>query len=150
MGIDQILLLLLFLWCLGTVLVLFRRELSMVWKISAVLVFGLYALWYYPDWSAAYQRLIGAPEIEILVVLTAILDILPVVLLIVWPFVIFHVFQSTPGQAQNTLRNMILLTLFYWVLWFVCYSAGFTPSDALRHYLPESLELPAIPEPPRT
>ncbi|MCB1326912.1 MAG: hypothetical protein H7A21_03375 [Spirochaetales bacterium] len=149
MEIGSLLLPLFLLWALGTLLLLLRKEMAWAWKISALLVFAFYCGWMFPALKQSYEAMGPDPLQEVIALLKALIAVLPVVLLVVWPVMaLVAYFTAISQQAERIVRNLVLVTLFYWVFWFVCLGLGLSTTEAVDHLLPNDLHLPELPAPP--
>ena len=144
-------------WALGLLYVLFRRSIPVYWKISAVLVFVFYGAWYSPVLTGpAFQLWRDAPLRQAPLLLAALIQVLPLLLLIFWPVLLFVAARErTAENAVRLLRTLTLMTLFYWVFWLGAYATGQDMSpkglqETLQGLVPEDLEmnLPDLPQPP--
>lgn len=148
MELDHIILPLFALWLIGLGLLLFRRTIPLIWKISAVLVFVFYAIYfshelfdvaltrYLADWGSELPRFLGAA-----------VALIPLLLVLLWPFALIAIHRNrTAEEALVFLRNLVLFTLFFWCFWFLAYFLGWKLDaglgDALLKALPEKIEVP--------
>ncbi len=146
---EQLMPVLLCIWALGAVALLLRKEISWSWRISALLLLGFYAIWFRTELQAAYAALGADWSTQAWRFVDGIFRLLPVLLLLLWPLAVWMaLFSRSPGFAHNLLRNLSLITLFYWLFWLLAYWNGMDPAQGIRALLPESLPLPALPAPP--
>ncbi len=148
MELDHIILPLFLLWLVGLVLLLFRRTIPLAWKISAVLVFVFYGIYFSRElFDAALPRYIEDWGTELPRFLSAVVTLFPLLLVLFWPFALIAIHRNrTAEEALVFLRNLVLVTLFFWCFWFLAYFLGWDMSagvgEALQNALPEKLEIP--------
>jgi len=125
MDFQWILLPLFFVWALGSVFLLFQRKLDWLWKISSVLLFFLYAVWFREAILASYEAYSRETAAGIVKFFQASWHVLGLTLLAAWPMVLWSgVFSRAKEEANRRLKLMTLVTLFYWAFRFMDF---FTP-----------------------
>ena len=137
------------LWALALVLVLVRRSIPLVWRLSALFVFVFYAAWYAPElFGPIASEWLERPVAQAALFLVALIRILPVMLLFAWPALLFLASRERTAEAAGRhLRTLTVLTLFYWVFWLSAYARGVDLSaGGLEREMHELLKLPAAVE----
>lgn len=152
------------LWALACGLVLLRRSIPGVWRLSSLLVLIFYGAWYSPEllgpiateWT---QR----PFQQVVLFLVALIRIVPLLLIFAWPLILFQASRERTAEAAgHHLRTLTVLTLFYWVFWLGAYVSGVDLSapglqSALENLLQipggaemkfSDFQFPDLPEPP--
>ena len=144
-------------WVPGLLFVLFRRSIPLVWKLSAVLVFVFYLVWYAPEWSGpALQAWLDQPYQQLPGLFTSILFLIPALLIFAWPLVLWSARQAQHSEtAVRQLRTLTIVTLFYWIFWLGAGALGQDLSAAgwqrsFHEWLAALAEVPVpeLPKPP--
>ena len=105
-------------WALLLLLLLFRSECKWIWKTAVVCVFLFYALWFWPELQQTSRRYAQRFDLELLHFLRNIGRLLPFILLILWPIALYKAYvTASAAKVERILRNMLLLTLIYWLWW---------------------------------
>ncbi|MBX7057252.1 MAG: hypothetical protein K1X75_04255 [Leptospirales bacterium] len=149
MSLTQLVAPLLLLWALGVLFLLIRSEVPWLWRISGLLIFSFYALFFRTELAHAFGALQSNWSEQLWSYLATAWAFLPLFLLLFWPIAVWIAAAArSPGLAHSLLRNLAVLTLFYWLFWMLAAATGFDFSADLRRILPENLPLPALPQPP--
>ena len=136
-------------WAFGLLLLLFRRGIGAVYKLSAVFIFAFYALWFLEPTLASLELYRAALNEALPALLVNIKRLFALGLLVLWPVAVFVVFQARSVEyAAGLLRAMVLLTLLFWMFWTLNYFLAPLPMEWLRESLPGTFNIPAIPDPP--
>ncbi|MFH0976822.1 MAG: hypothetical protein V1874_13640 [Spirochaetota bacterium] len=110
------------LWTIGIMLLWFRRNIEIFWKIVATLILGFYIWFFFEEISKGYASFIGATAwhkvaINFLTELTAIIF---TNLFFLWPLSLVIVFyKSDEVGAGRLLKFMCIVTLILWVIFIV-------------------------------
>lgn len=148
-NLTPILLPLFGLWTLGILLVLFRRGLGAAYKISALLIYVFYGLWFLEPTLASLSLYLSSLNTVLPELFGLFKNLAGLGLLFLWPLALFAVFQmGGTDRAAGLLRTMVLLTLFFWLFWLLNYFLAPWPEELLRSLLPDQLQMPDIPPPP--
>ncbi len=105
-------------WLLALCLFWSRPDLSLVWKVAVGLIFFFYTIVFSNEllktWNLYTQNFLkNFPKI-----FEDIISVLPVLLLLFWPFVLIVAYNNTSTRrTENLVRLLVLVTLFYWVYW---------------------------------
>ncbi len=133
-------------WGIGLLLVLFRRGAGIPWKLAALLLFVFYVVWFRElilQGKEDFQLQFGT---SILLLLSTLWQEIGRTLMLLWPVLLFMIFfLASDRSASYLLRLFVILTLFYWLFYFLFLSL---PEDWYRPYvemLPQRLEMPALP-----
>ncbi|MBN2401117.1 MAG: hypothetical protein JXN64_01835 [Spirochaetes bacterium] len=111
------------LWSIGVILLWFRRNIEIFWKIVATLILSFYIWFFFEEISKGYTSFINAQEwykvtISFLTELTAIIF---TNLFFLWPLALLVIFYKADHiGALRLLKFMCILTLLLWIL-FVAY-----------------------------
>ncbi len=137
------------LWAFGLFLLLFRSGPGWVWKISSILIFVFYALWFRDSIFASQELYRGAFNTTVPVFFGLLKELMAVGLFFLWPLMVYVAFQvGAPEQSAGLVRTMVLLTLFFWLFWLLNFFLAPWPEETLRQLLPEKFTLPQLPQPP--
>lgn len=136
-------------WSIGLIFVLFRGSIPGVWRLAALLLFLFYCGVYYQELLAVAGRFRADYGRELPKLLVALVQLAPIFLILFWPIALWMAFFA-PGERFGgaLVRNLSLVTLFYWLFWLGSWKLGYTLEDGLRKILPERVELPELPDPP--
>lgn len=109
-------------WFLGLVLVFFRRDLELHWKISFLFLFIVYAIVFGREWSAGLDRLEENPGWEIRNWIYGIGKSLFYFLFMLWPITLVRLFYSGSKElARLTSSILVSITVVYWLLFWLYY-----------------------------
>ena len=149
MELSHIILPLFLVWTIGMLLLLIRRRFAPVWKISIFFVWLFYLLWFWNElFVVALARYIEDYASELPRMLGGVVAFIPVILLVLWPIVVWMAYRSRDLNASVVLlRNMTLFTLFFWMFWLLAHVLSFPLAEqglgqAVRQVLPEKIEIP--------
>ncbi|MCC5814647.1 MAG: hypothetical protein JJT78_07820 [Leptospira sp.] len=118
--IDQIVLPVFIIWFLGLVLVFFRKDIDLHWKISFLFLFIVYFVVFGREWSAALDRLEEQPSWEIRNWIYGIGKALFYFLFILWPITLIRLFYSSSKElARLTSSIIVSVTVVYWFLFWL-------------------------------
>ena len=118
MNLQAILPLLFLLWLLAILLTLLRGDISWVWKIAVLLIFLFYLSWFWPETKQEAYKYSSNFTTALILLQHNLLKLLPFLLLLLWPVVLIQSYKSRSTiRSENILRNIVLLTLFYWLFW---------------------------------
>ena len=137
------------LWALGMLLVLFRRGPGVAYKVSALLIFVFYAVWFQEPILASFELYRTSLDLALPAFFGNLQSLFALGLLVLWPGMVFVVFQTGAGeQAAGLLRTMVLLTLLFWLFWMLNYFLAPWPGEMLRELVPRDFKMPDLPSPP--
>lgn len=146
MDLRSILLPLFILWSFGSLLLLFRRRVEAIWRISAFLIFLFYLLWFRADLVASYLAYMGAFNHTVVSLLHFSHQAIGFSLLLFWPLALYVAFiAGSRGLSSGLMRFLVLVTLFYWIFSLALQVTNFDPMAPLERWLPEKVHLPAVP-----
>ncbi|TGN19916.1 hypothetical protein [Leptospira idonii] len=110
----------LFLWFIGLLLVLFRRDLEPHWKFFFFLVFCFYMVQFFPEFLAGISRFRDQPKRELLIWISGLGNATYVFLFLLWPLVLVRIYYSASNQLSKTLIPVLSYgTVVYWALFFL-------------------------------
>ncbi len=110
------------LWGIGIMLLWFRRNIEMFWKIVATLILGFYIWFFFEEISRGYAAFMAAEgwqkvTINFLKELTAIIYS---TLFFLWPLSLIIIFyKSSEAGAQRLLKFMCIVTLTIWIIYVI-------------------------------
>ncbi len=143
MNIEHLILPFFLLWFFLLLMLLLRRNFSLVWKLSASLILLFYLLWYFQNLNAAYLRYRQDFFIELFSFFKTLFHFLPVVLLLAWPLTLFITYKHPlPKNSEHILRNITLLTLFFWLFWIVSFYVDLRLESWVKGLLFKKFSLP--------
>ncbi|MEQ9363460.1 MAG: hypothetical protein RIF32_04415 [Leptospirales bacterium] len=152
------------LWTLALLLVLLRRSIPLVWRLSSLLVLIFYGAWYAPElMGPVVGEWIDQPVQRAALFLVALIQIFPLILIFAWPLMLFQASRERTAEAAGKhLRTLTIVTLFFWLFWLGAYARGADlrsrgleveirkllelPASVGRGI--QELDLPALPQPP--
>lgn len=118
--IDQIALPVFLFWFLGLVLVFFRKDLDLHWKISFLFLFVVYAIVFGNEWSSALDRLEENPVWEVRNWFYGIGKAIFYFLFLLWPITLIRLFYSSSKElARLTASLMVTVTVVFWILFWL-------------------------------
>ncbi|MCB1166562.1 MAG: hypothetical protein KDK33_10430 [Leptospiraceae bacterium] len=136
-------------WAFVLLFFLFRRGPGALWKSCAILIFLFYGAYHYKELQESYQAfLLHFNKTTI----AAIIDLFKgfgAVLFWMWPVALWISYYATSDElARTSIRWMVLLTLFFWVFFFLF--TFYPPVDrtTAEGWLPGTFKMPEIPSPP--
>ncbi len=130
MSVQVMIVPLFLLWGLATALIFFRNDISWLWKISVIIIFSFYLSWFWSDFLQSWDTYNSNFATELTRLIRSLAQLLPLLLLFLWPFALFKAYNSNSVQrAEKTLRIIVLLTLFYWFFWTTSTYYDFPPEN---------------------
>jgi hypothetical protein len=134
-------------WGLALLLVLFRRRLGASWKIGALLLYVFYVIWFREAILQAWQGFHEQFGVSLFAMLDALWQEVGRTLMLVWPvFLLMVFFLASDRSASWILRMLVVLTLFYWLFFFLFRSLPEGWARPYQEKLPQKLEIPSLPE----
>lgn len=134
-------------WGLALLLVLFRRRLGASWKIGALLLYVFYVIWFREAILQAWQGFHEQFGVSLFAMLGALWQEVGRTLMLVWPvFLLIVFFLASDRSASWILRMLVVLTLFYWLFFFLFRSLPEGWARPYQEKLPQKLEIPSLPE----
>ncbi|MBW7857605.1 MAG: hypothetical protein H3C43_04760 [Leptonema sp. (in: Bacteria)] len=134
-------------WCVALLFVLFRRRLGFIWKFAALLLFVFYLVWFREPilvGLANFQNQFGP---TLVIVCKEIWIDFGRSLILLTPVLLFIVFFKVSDKGSATLlRFLVVLSLFYWLFFFLFQSLPPNWADSIETKLPKKLEMPKMPE----
>lgn len=110
----------LFVWFVGLLLTLFRKDLEPHWKFFFFLVFCFYMVQFFPEFWLGVGRFQQNPKEEILIWISALGNALYVFLFFLWPLVLIRIYYSASNQLSKTLIPVLAYgTVIYWAVFFL-------------------------------
>ncbi|MBI3395991.1 MAG: hypothetical protein HY042_09160 [Spirochaetia bacterium] len=148
LNLDGLILPLFIVWFLGVFVIIFRRGIEAMWKISAVLIFVFYMIWFRDalilDWERYRDHFSGS--VVLLAAWTG--ELTGFALLLFWPVVsMTAAYTLAGGASKSMLRTFVLLTLFYWMFWFLNRFVYPLPVAEWAGHLPDKIQW-ELPKPP--
>jgi hypothetical protein len=110
------------LWTIGIMLLWFRRNIEIFWKIVATLILGFYIWFFFEEISKGYASFIGAAGWQKVTInfLTELAAIIFTNLFFLWPLCLLIVFyKADEVGAGRLLKFMCIVTLVLWVIFIV-------------------------------
>ena len=139
------------LWILALILISFRRDISLLWKISILLIFVFYTIFFWEDIIRGWNNYKNGFFTELLHFLFRFLELVPLLLLLNWPVVLLIAYNNSNSRnTERILCYMVLITLFYWLFWI---STKYIDSDTISkswsvRKIMQGVRLIKIPDPP--
>ncbi len=113
--IDQIVFPVFLIWFVGLILVLFRKDLEILWKVSFLFLFVVYLILFGKEWSASLDRLEENPGWEIRNYIYGSGKAIFYFLFILWPITMVRLFYTGSRElAKHTASLMSTVTILYW------------------------------------
>lgn len=110
----------LFIWFVGLLLTLFRRDLEPHWKFFFFLVFCFYLVQFFPEFWEGVTRWKENPKAEALLWISAMGNSIYVFLFFLWPLVLIRIYYSASNNLSKTLIPALAYgTVLYWALFFL-------------------------------
>lgn len=136
-------------WLFCLILALFRRGIGFTWKAAAVLVFVFHILFMNAVLIRSVELYMNQFNHAIVQSAIHLFRGLGTILLLLWPVALFISFRTAADRnAKNILTWFVLLSVFYWLFNLLFeYMPPFTAAD-VESILPQTLEIPEIPDPP--
>lgn len=136
-------------WCLSLLFVLFRRRLGFIWKIAALLLFVFYVVWFREPIFIGLANFQNQFASTFLAVIKEIWVDFGRSLILLTPVLLFLVFFKVSDKGAATLlRFIVVLSLFYWLFFFLFQSLPPNWANPIESKLPKKLELPKMPRIP--
>jgi len=134
-------------WGIALFFVLFRRRLGAAWKIGALLLYIFFVVWFrepiLQGWNGFHYQF-GA---SLFAMLAALWLEVGRTLMLVWPvFLVMVFFFASDRSASWILRVLVVLTLFYWLFFFLFRSLPEGWAKPYQEKIPQKLEMPALPK----
>jgi len=110
------------LWGIGIILLWFRHNIDMFWKIIATLILAFYIWFFYDEIHTGYAAFISASGWQkvTLSFLTELTAITFTNLFFLWPFVLVIIFYKADiSGALRLLKFMCILTLLLWIIFII-------------------------------
>lgn len=118
--IDQIVFPLFILWFVALILVMFRKDLDLHWKISFVFCFAFYVVLFGKEWSSALERLEKNPIFEIREWIYGIPKVIFYMLFFLWPYTLLRIFYSSSEIYNKQIAYLLVtVTIVYWFLFWL-------------------------------
>ena len=149
MDLQAVLVPLFLLWFAALCLLCFRREIASIWKGAALIIFLFYLLFLGQELLSAWDRYSKQFAMEFPRFLTNFMKLLPFLLLLFWPIFLLIAYNSNSiRRSEKILRNLVLLTLFYWLFWISTNYFYFPPRGWSSYQLIQKIRNFKLPEPP--
>lgn len=127
-------------WGIALILYFIRSEQELIWKVSVILIFFFYFLWFKDDFFLAMRNLLDHTNVYLPGMIKVTGQLLGLGLLILWPLILFFsFFSASPALSRDMVRMITVITLFYWLFWFLFYFTGNPFEDSLNKILPPRL-----------
>lgn len=118
--IDQIVVPVFILWFVGIILVLFRKDLEILWKLSFLFLFVVYLILFGKEWSNALDRLEANPGWEIRSYIYGLGKAIFYFLFILWPITMIRLYYiGSKELAKHTASLLVTITILYWMLFWL-------------------------------
>jgi uncharacterized membrane protein YfcA len=118
--IDQIVFPVFILWFVGIILVLFRKDLEILWKVSFLFLFVVYLILFGKEWSLALDRLESNPGWEIRNYIYGMGKAIFYFLFILWPITMIRLYYTGSKElAKHTASLLVTITIIYWMLFWL-------------------------------
>ncbi|MDF3818280.1 hypothetical protein P3G55_00125 [Leptospira sp. 96542] len=118
--IETLALPVLFIWFVGLLLSLFRKDLEPHWKFFFFLVFCFYMVQFFPEFWEGVGRFKLNPKQELLGWISALANTTYVFLFFLWPLVLIRIYYSASNNLSKSLiPAMAYGTVIYWALFFL-------------------------------
>ncbi len=148
MDLESILLPMFVLWLLGLLFTVFRGGMEMIWKIPAVLISVFYVIWFRNELGTSLHHYQENFALSFVAFLTGLGHAGGLILFLLWPVVLLYSgYAASSSAARGFLRFMVIVTLLYWIFWFVDHFVYTIPVGNLTRVLPEKLHF-EMPKPP--
>lgn len=149
MDLQAILVPLFFLWFAALALFCFRRDIAWIWKGSALVIFLFYLLFLGEELLKGWERYSLHFIMEFPRFLSSFMRLLPLLLLLFWPIFLLIAYNSNSiRRSEKILRNLVLLTLFYWLFWISTNYFYFPPRGWSTQQFIKKISKFKLPEPP--
>lgn len=136
-------------WAFLLIFFLFRRGPGALWKSCAILIFAFYGIYHYKELILSYQAFQNSFNVTFVGMIIQMFRSLGSVLFLIWPVMLWVAYYAASDELSRTVvRWMVLLTLFFWVFYFLF--EFYPPVDraTVEGWLPDRFSLPDIPSPP--
>ena len=135
------------LWGIGLFLLLFRRRIGFVGKLGAVLLYAFYVIWFRDQILIGYDGFRFQFGSSLFAALAAVWQETGRSLLLVWPLAVFFVFFAASDKVSSwLLKTMVVVTLFFWLFFFLFRSLPDGWQIQYQKMLPDKLEMPKLPK----
>ena len=136
-------------WCFLLLFFLFRRGPGALWKASAVLIFVFYGIYQYQELMLSYQAFRDQFNVTVVGMVIHLFKSFGSVLFLLWPVMLWVSYYASSDELSRTvIRWMVLLTLFFWIFYFLF--EFYPPVDraTVEGWFPGRFSVPEIPSPP--
>lgn len=149
MDLQALLLPLFLLWFAALGLLCFRGEIAWIWKGAGLFIFLFYTLFFGEELLKSWDRYTMQFLMEFPRFLTNFMKLLPFLLLLFWPVFLLIAYNSNSiRRSERIIRNMVLLTLFYWLFWISTNYFYFPPRGWSSQQIIQKIRNFRLPEPP--
>ncbi|MBU44569.1 MAG: hypothetical protein CMN76_15215 [Spirochaetaceae bacterium] len=137
------------LWCFLLLFFLFRRGPGALWKGCAFLIFAFYGIYHYNELIQSYQAFVDQFNKTTVSMVIQIFRSFGSVLFLLWPVMLWVSYYASSDELSKTvIRWMVLLTLFFWVFYFLFEFYPPVDRSTVEGWLPDRFSMPSIPSPP--
>ncbi len=120
MSLDLIYLPVFILWAFGVLLILFRRGLEWIWKLSILFLFVFYGIWFFDEIHRSWNLFTLGGGRSVASLFKAASGALTIFFLIFWPAaLLIAFFNSSVDSSRAILRPLLVITIFFWLFWFL-------------------------------
>ncbi len=125
-------------WFSALILVMFRGDLDLHWKISLFLCFVVYLIVFSPEWSRALDRLEEHPGFEIRNWIRGVGKLTFYFLFLLWPVTLIRIYYSVSGElAKEAAAILTGATVGFWFLFWLYFQFQETCEEFLNQTLIE-------------
>ncbi|WCL50520.1 hypothetical protein [Leptospira sp. GIMC2001] len=109
-------------WFIGLILVLFRKDIEIQWKISFIFLFVVYMVVFGKEWANGLDRLEANPGWEIRSWIYSIGKLTFYFLFLIWPITMIRMFYSVSREwVSRTASLLITITVIFWFFFWLYY-----------------------------
>ena len=147
---DALVAMVLIIWTIGWLLMVFRKDIDLVWKFCVLFILIFYLILNSSvllNYFHEFEK--GTIQVHniIIIVFESALAWLPVFILLLWPITLFSSVFLLPKQAQSRIMLLTLVSLFYWIFWFLNSWLDLNMDQLIVKWL-QDWKIPSLPQPP--
>ncbi len=136
-------------WCFLLLFFLFRRGPGALWKACGVLIFVFYGIYHYREIMDSYTAFEQSFNVTLVSMGISLFKSFGSVLFLLWPVMLWVSYYASSDELSKTvIRWMVLLTLFFWVFYFLFEFYPPVDRSTVEGWLPGKFSVPDIPSPP--
>ncbi|MCP4137328.1 MAG: hypothetical protein GY754_40550 [bacterium] len=120
--IARSILIFMFFWAIGIVLLWFRPRIEIFWKIVATLILALYAWFFIDEILKGFDAFLAGWYVHLLDFVIEFLTLVFMCLFFIWPISLMLIFYKVDDIGSERLLKFIsVLTLVLWILFILYY-----------------------------